>query len=146
MPLTTTLPFRYLTPATISLVSGYYHSLFLRGRNDLALSIRRTCRKGTGPRKPADASRDPDFYQMPTLNPSAMATTQGSPDPVAPTQWTPEQQEESAFTMIDSMVSTNPQFQHPGDLQFISDLLDEEEENLRLIVDLFDSSTYYNIS
>lgn len=50
----------------------YYHELFLRGKEFLAIRIKRTKVKGTYTRKPSSPQSEPKFYNLPSLP----ATTQ----------------------------------------------------------------------
>jgi len=65
---------------------GYYHELFLRGKQFLAEGIQRTKIKGMGPRKPAAGEIQPDFYALPPIegnnidNNSIINDTSSRPD------------------------------------------------------------------
>jgi hypothetical protein len=48
----------------LSLLVGYYHELFLRGKRDICRNIRRRQVKGTGTRKPDAPESEPNFYLM----------------------------------------------------------------------------------
>ena len=51
---------------------AYYHEMFLRGRIGLCQRMTRQKVKGTGHKQPADASSEPNFYEMPPLDPSGV--------------------------------------------------------------------------
>jgi len=48
---------------------AYYHELFLRGRPKLALFIRRREIKGIDKKMPSNSGKEPNFYDMTTMNP-----------------------------------------------------------------------------
>jgi hypothetical protein len=58
---------------------GYYHELFLRGKNSLSYDIQRMRVKGTGVRLPTNPDNEPNFYALPPVK-----VTHGE-DPVAHT-------------------------------------------------------------
>ncbi|GAX27452.1 heat shock transcription factor, other eukaryote [Fistulifera solaris] len=47
---------------------AYYHEMFLRGRIGLCQRMTRQKVKGTGHKQPADASSEPNFYEMPPID------------------------------------------------------------------------------
>jgi HSF-type DNA-binding len=59
--------FRRITQGPDS--GSYYHSMFLRGRPGLCQRMLRQKVKGTGHKQPADASSEPNFYNMPPIVP-----------------------------------------------------------------------------
>ena len=58
--------FRRITQGPDS--GAYYHEMFLRGRPGLCQRMVRQKVKGTGHKQPADASSEPNFYDMPSLS------------------------------------------------------------------------------
>lgn len=52
---------------------GYYHELFLRGKQFLAHSIQRIKVKGTGVRARSNPDQEPDFWSMPWIESSGAA-------------------------------------------------------------------------
>ena len=60
---------------------GYYHELFLRGKEALAHKIHRMRIKGTGVRPRSDPENEPDFYSMPFVDADCEATSSASSTP-----------------------------------------------------------------
>lgn len=54
---------------------AYYHEMFLRGRTGLCQRMARQKVKGTGHKQPADASSEPNFYQMTPLDMASSTST-----------------------------------------------------------------------
>ena len=67
---------------------AYYHEMFLRGRGGLCQRMVRQKVKGTGHKQPADASSEPNFYEMPALEQQQQqlqaSTTATSPQEMPP--------------------------------------------------------------
>lgn len=53
---------------------GYYHEMFLRGKVSLAYDIHRMRVKGTGVRLPTNPDNEPNFYALPPVTKSGIAT------------------------------------------------------------------------
>jgi len=64
---------------------GYYHELFLRGKDFLAYRITRMKIKGKGARKPSSPETEPNFYSGPYLPLNVPAATSATPQLAAPT-------------------------------------------------------------
>lgn len=85
---------------------GYYHELFLRGKQFLAHSIQRIKVKGTGVRARSNPDQEPDFWSMPWV--------EGSSSAVARTARKPQPQVHTSFPY--NMPAMKPQHNDPQDL------------------------------
>jgi hypothetical protein len=73
--------FRRITQGTDA--GAYYHEMFLRGRPGLCQRMVRQKVKGTGHKQPADASSEPNFYEMPSLDsPASSSLLPSEPPPI----------------------------------------------------------------